>query len=71
MLFYYFLASGKCSPSSRLPSESDVLQVENDKEMDFFNNDMVQQMKKVAKRKESEGQFWENEIREMNRWYQM
>lgn len=38
-------------------------------DMIYFNNDMMKQMERVRKEREKEGQFWENEIRQMNRWY--
>lgn len=38
--------------------------------MDDFNA-MSKRMEAVRKKREMEGRFWENEIREMNRWYQM
>ena len=38
--------------------------------MDDFHA-MTRKMEAIRKKRELEGDFWEREIKEMNRWYQM
>jgi len=38
--------------------------------MDDFHA-MSKKMEEMRKRREVEAQFWEDEIKQMNRWYQM
>ena len=34
-------------------------------------NDVMVKLRRIKEEREAEGRFWEQEIREMNRWYQM